>query len=68
MSSFAKTVEITSESDNDFHDAIHQGIKRAANTLRDVRSIWVKDQVVILEDGKVQAYRTKLKVTFGLEE
>ena len=66
--SFAKTVEITSESSNDFHDAIQQGIKRAANTLRDVSSIWVKNQEVILDNGNVQAYRVKLKVTFGLEE
>lgn len=66
--SFAKTVEITAESQNDFHDAIQQGIKRASTTLRDVRNIWVKNQEVCMEEGAVQAYRVTMKVTFTLEE
>jgi flavin-binding protein dodecin len=68
MSSFAKTVEITAESSNNFHDAIQEGIQRANNTLRDVRKIWIKSEEVNIENGQVQSYRVKMKVTFSLEE
>lgn len=64
--SVAKTVEISSESSKSFDDAIGVGVKRANETLRNVRGAWVKDQQVVVEDGKVTKYRVNMKVTFLL--
>ena len=64
--SVAKTVEISSESPKSFDDAISVGVKRANETLRNVRGAWVKDQQVVVEDGKVTKYRVNMKVTFLL--
>ena len=40
----ARIVEISSTSTKSFEDAIVQGIDRANQTLRNVKSAWVKEQ------------------------
>lgn len=64
--SVAKVVEITAESKSSFEDAIKSGVTRAHETVKNVRSAWVKDQQVDVSDGAVSAYRVTLKVTFVL--
>jgi dodecin len=66
--SVARVVEISSTSKKSFEDAILQGIARASKTLREVRSAWVKEQEVQVEDGKIAAYKVNLMVTFVLED
>lgn len=41
---------------------------RANETLENVRSAWVKEQTVTVENGEVDRYRTNLKITFVLED
>jgi dodecin len=65
--SVARVVEISSTSPNSFEDAIVQGIARASETLREVKSAWVKEQEAEVKDGKVIAYKVNLKVTFVLD-
>lgn len=44
------------------------GAARAAKTLTGVRSAWVENQEVMLdEEGKVVEYRVQMKITFILE-
>ncbi|MCP3920853.1 MAG: dodecin domain-containing protein [bacterium] len=66
--SVAKIVEIASESKKSFKDAIEEGIVRASETLEGIQSAWVKEQKVVVEKGKVKAYRVDMKVTFVLDE
>lgn len=65
--SIARVTEIIAGSPKGFDDAIEKGIKRAAKTLTNVKSAWVKDQNVVVEDDRVTEYRVTLKVTFVLE-
>ena len=65
--SVAKHIEITAESPKSFEAAIALGIAKASETLKGIRSAWVKDQQVIVKTGKVVGYRVNLKVTFILE-
>ncbi|MCP9450520.1 MAG: dodecin family protein [Nitrospira sp.] len=65
--SVAKIIEISSESSKSFEDAIVEGINRASKTVRNIKSAWVKEQHVVVEDGKVVSYRVDLKVTFVLD-
>ena len=65
--SVARVVEISSTSTKSFDDAVVQGIARANQTLRNVKSAWVKEQEAKVEDGKVVAYKVNLKVTFVLD-
>ncbi|RWM21558.1 MAG: dodecin domain-containing protein [Mesorhizobium sp.] len=66
--SVARVTEITSSSNKSFQDAIELGIARAAKTLKNVEGAWIQDQKVVVEDGKISAYRVNMKVTFILAE
>lgn len=65
--SIARVTEIIAGSSKNFDDAIEKGVKRAAKTLTNVKSAWVQDQNVVVEDDKITEYRVTLKVTFILE-
>jgi len=64
--SVARVTEIISSSKKSFDDAIEKGIKRAAKTLKNVEGAWVKQQKVVVQNGKISEYRVDLKVTFIL--
>jgi flavin-binding protein dodecin len=64
--SVARVTEIISSSKKSFEDAIEKGIARAAKTLKNVEGAWVKEQKVIVKNGKISEYRVDLKVTFIL--
>lgn len=64
--SVAKHIEITAESPESFEAAIQDGITKASETVKGVRSAWVKDQQVVVKDGTVSAYRVNMKLTFVL--
>lgn len=66
--SVARVTEIISRSNKSFHDAIENGIARANKTLKQVEGAWVKDQSIILDDGKIKEYQVVLKVTFILKD
>ncbi len=67
MASIAKVIELSADSEKSFDHALQEGIKRASETLRNVRSVWIKDQEVLVENGVAKLYRLHLKVTFKLE-
>ena len=66
--SIARVTEISSTSKKSFEEAITHGIARATKTLRNVRSAWVKEQQVRLENGKIVQYQVNLMVTFVLDD
>jgi flavin-binding protein dodecin len=63
----ARVTEISSDSRDSFEDAIRLGIERANKTLRNVKGAWIKEQQVVVEDGKITEFRVNLLVTFILE-
>jgi flavin-binding protein dodecin len=67
MESVARVTEISATSSSSFEDAVKAGLKRATESLRNVESAWVKDQNIMLNDGKITAYKVNLLVTFVLE-
>jgi flavin-binding protein dodecin len=64
----ARVTEISSTSTQSFDDAIKQGVARATKTLRNVKSAWVKEQRVDLENGEINEYQVNMMVTFVLDE
>jgi flavin-binding protein dodecin len=66
--SVARVIEISATSNVSFDDAVLQGVARANKTLRNVRSAWVKEQRVGIEDGKIATYQVNLNVTFVLDD
>jgi dodecin len=66
--SVARVTEISSKSDTSFEDAIQTGIQRATQSLRNVRSAWVKEQRVDISGDSIASYQVNLMVTFELED
>jgi len=66
--SVARVSEVIARSKKSFDDALTQGVDRAHKTLRNVRSVWINDQSVEIENGKIVAYKLSLKVTFVLKD
>ena len=64
----ARVTEIIAGSPKGFKDAIEQGVERANKTLKNVEGLWIKDQSIILDKGKIKEYRVVMKVTFVLDD
>ena len=65
--SVAKIIELSAESTKGFEDAIQNGITRASKTIHGIKSAWVKEQHLVIDNSKVSLYRMDLKVTFVLD-
>jgi dodecin len=63
-----KVLELIGTSTKSWEDAAMVAIKQASRTLRDLRVAEVMEQDLVIEGGKVEAFRTKLKVSFKYEE
>ncbi len=68
MSSVAKVSEISARSEKSFEDAMRLGLARAAKTLRNVRSAWIKEQRLDVKDGKITDYQVNMMVTFIIDD
>ena len=66
--SIARITEISSTSTKSFEDAIQSGVSRATKTIRNVRSAWVKEQQIRIEDDTIVEYQVNLMITFVLDE
>ncbi len=62
-----KTVEIIGTSTQSWDDAARVAVERASQSLRDLRVAEVVATDLLIEEGKVQAFRTKLSISFKLE-
>lgn len=62
-----KVIELVGTSKESWEKAATNAIERASRSLRDLRVAEVKELDLQLEDGKVVAYRTKVKVSFKFE-
>lgn len=65
--SVAKTIEIIASSKKSFDDAMRNGLKTAAKSLKNVSGAWIQDQDVVVTAGRITEYRVRMRVTFVLE-
>jgi flavin-binding protein dodecin len=63
-----KIIEIVGTSPTSWEKAAAAAVERAASTLRDLRIAEVVEQDLVITDGKVEAYRVRLKVSFKYED
>jgi flavin-binding protein dodecin len=63
-----KIIELIGTSTESWEKAAAAAVTRASKTLRDLRVAEVVELDLQLNDGKVEAYRAKLKVSFKYED
>jgi flavin-binding protein dodecin len=62
-----KVIELVGTSSESWEKAATAAVNRAAGSLRDLRVAEVVELDMHLEDGKVLAYRAKVKLSFKYE-
>ena len=62
-----KVIELVGTSAESWEKAAKVAVERATQSLRDLRVAEVVEQDLVIENGKVEAYRTKVKVSFKYE-
>ena len=62
-----KVIELVGTSTESWEKAAEAAVQRAAKSLRDLRIAEIAELDLALSDGKVQAYRAKVKVSFKYE-
>jgi flavin-binding protein dodecin len=62
-----KVVEIMSNSSKSWEDAAQCAVTEASITLHNIRSLYIKDQTAVVENGKITEYRITGKLTFELD-
>lgn len=62
-----KVIELVGTSSDSWEKAAANAIKLASKSLRDLRVAEVAELDLVIEDGKVTAYRAKVKVSFKYE-
>jgi len=63
-----KIIELVGTSSESWEKAAAAAIKKASGSLRDLRIAEVSQLDMQIKDGKIEAYRTKVKVSFRYEE
>ena len=62
-----KVIELVGTSSESWEKAAATAVERAAQSLRDLRVAEVVELDMVLEEGKITAYRAKIKVSFKFE-
>ena len=63
-----KVIELVGTSTDSWEKAATAAVTKAAKSVRDLRIAEVVEQDLVIEDGQVDAFRVKVKVSFKYEE
>ena len=64
--SVLKVIEILGNSTESFEDAVQNVINDVSKTVKDIKSVYVQDMQVTVENNKISQYRINAKVTFAI--
>lgn len=62
-----KTIEVMSESDKSFEDAIQNAVTRTAKTVKHIKSTNVKNMKTSIKNNKIDKFRVNVKITFAVD-
>lgn len=62
-----KVIELLSQSESSWEDATRKALEQASKTVRNIKSIYVKEFQAIVEDNQITQYRVNCKVSFSLD-
>ena len=63
-----KTITLTGTSTNSIEDAVGLAITRASATIEGIRQADISGITAVVEDGTVNAWKVKMRVTFAVQE
>ncbi|HEO99594.1 MAG: dodecin domain-containing protein [Campylobacterales bacterium] len=67
MSKVTKVIEVLAQSDKSWEDAAQNAINEASKSIRNIKSIYIKDKSAKVVDNKISEYRITAKISFRIE-
>jgi flavin-binding protein dodecin len=64
--SVLKVIEVLGNSKDSFEDAAQNVITEASKTVKNIKSVYIKDMQVTVDNNKIVDYRVTTKVCFGI--
>lgn len=65
--SMLKVIEVLAESDQSFDAAAQVAVNDAAKSVRNIKSVYIKEMTAAVENDKVVKYRINAKITFMVD-
>jgi dodecin len=65
--SIVKVIEVLAESPNGWEEAANDAVKQASKTVKNIKSVYVKEMQAIVENEKIVNYRLNAKISFVVE-
>ena len=62
-----KVIEVLAESDTSWEDATKIALVEASETVRNIKSIYIKEFQATVENNKISTYRVNAKISFEVE-
>jgi dodecin len=65
--SMLKVIEVLAESDKSWEDAAQQAVSKTAETVHNIKSIYIENFEATVDKGKLKKYRVNAKISFLLD-
>lgn len=62
-----KVIEVMADSDKSWEDATANAVKKASESVKNIKSAFVQSQSCTVKDGKVESYRVNVKLSFEVK-
>ena len=62
-----KVIELLAESKKSWEDAAQNAVAEASKSIRNIRSVYVKNLTVEVDNDKITHWRLNCKITFEIE-
>ena len=63
-----KVIEILAESKESWEAATQEAVTEAAKTVRNIKSVYIKEFQAIVEGNEIARYRVNAKISFVVQE
>lgn len=64
--SIFKVIEVIATSENSWEEATRNAVKSASKTIKNIKSVYVKEQKAMVTGENITEFRVILKITFEL--
>ena len=65
--SIVKVVELLSNSNKSWEDAVENAVKEASKSIKNIRSVNASNTSATVKDGKIDEYRVNVRITFEIK-
>lgn len=62
--SVLKVLEIMANSNKSWEDATRKAVTHAGKSVKNIKSVYVREQSAVVKDNEVTEFRVNLKITF----